>query len=96
MFKDESGRDVPLSTFFQRGKPVILAPVYYRCPMLCTQILNGVAGSLKAVSLDPGQGFRSRRRQLRPQGHAGDRRSQEATVHAPLRPAQTRPTAGIC
>jgi protein SCO1/2 len=35
----------------------LLALVYYRCPMLCTQILNGVAGSLKAVSLDPGKDF---------------------------------------
>jgi protein SCO1 len=57
MFKDEGGRDVPLSSFFKRGKPVILAPVYYRCPMLCTQILNGLAGSLKAVSLVPGKDF---------------------------------------
>src|SRR5689334_14797094 len=57
MFKDEAGRDVPLSWFFKRGKPVILAPVYYRCPMLCTQILNGLASSLKAVSLDPGKDF---------------------------------------
>ncbi len=89
MFKDEAGRDVPLSSFFKRGKPVILAPVYYRCPMLCTQILNGLASSLKAVSLDPGQGFRSRRRQLRSQGHAGDRRQQEADVPAALRPANT-------
>ena len=57
MFKDEAGRDVPLSSFFKRGKPVILAPVYYRCPMLCTQILNGLASSLKAVSLDPGKDY---------------------------------------
>jgi protein SCO1/2 len=57
MFKDEAGRDVPLSSFFHRGKPVILAPVYYRCPMLCTQILNGLASSLKAVSLEPGKDF---------------------------------------
>ncbi len=57
MFQDESGRGVPLSSFFQRGKPVILVPVYYRCPMLCTQILNGLASSLKAVSLDPGKDF---------------------------------------
>ncbi len=57
MFKDEAGRLVPLSTYFQSGKPVLLALVYYRCPMLCTQILNGVAGSLKAISLDPGKDF---------------------------------------
>ena len=56
-FTDEFGKKVPLSTYFQTGKPVILALVYYRCPMLCTQILNGVASSLKAVSLDPGRDF---------------------------------------
>ncbi len=55
-FKDEFGRAVPLSAYFH-GKPVILAPVYYRCPMLCTQILNGLVGGLKAVSLEPGRDF---------------------------------------
>ena len=56
-FKDEAGNEVALSTFFKRGKPVILVPVYYRCPMLCSQILTGLASSLKAVSLDPGKDF---------------------------------------
>ncbi len=56
-FRDEYGRAVPLSTYFHAGKPVLLAPVYYRCPMLCTQILNGLASSLKAVSFDPGKDF---------------------------------------
>ncbi len=56
-FRDESGRSVPLSTYFHSGRPVLLAPVYYRCPMLCTQILNGVASALKAVSFDPGRDF---------------------------------------
>src|SRR5581483_5259352 len=55
-FRDEFNRSVPLSTYFH-GKPVLLALVYYRCPMLCTQILNGVEASLKAVSLNPGQDF---------------------------------------
>jgi len=55
--RDEFGRDVKLRDYFKSGKPVLLAPVYYRCPMLCTQILNGVAGALKAVSLLPGQDF---------------------------------------
>ena len=57
VFKDESGRSVPLSTFFASKKPVILAPVYYRCPMLCTQILTGLESSLKAVSFNPGRDF---------------------------------------
>jgi len=57
MLKDEAGRDVPLSTFFSSGKPVILAPVYYRCPMLCTQILTGLESALKVVSFNPGRDF---------------------------------------
>jgi protein SCO1/2 len=48
---------VPLSTYFRSGKPVLLALVYYQCPMLCTQILNGVERSLKAVSFNPGRDF---------------------------------------
>jgi len=57
VFRDEAGRDVPLSTYFQSKKPVILTLVYYECPMLCTQILNGLESSLKAVSFNPGQDF---------------------------------------
>ena len=57
IFRDEFGKTVTLANYFHAGKPVLLAPVYYRCPMLCTQILSGVASSLKAVSLTPGQDF---------------------------------------
>ena len=39
-FRDESGRDVALGEYFGR-KPVVLAFVYYECPMLCTQISTG-------------------------------------------------------
>jgi protein SCO1 len=56
-FTNEAGASVPLSSFFHSGKPVILALVYYRCPMLCTQILNGLESSLKVVSFNPGQDF---------------------------------------
>ncbi len=57
IFRDEAGRSVPLSTFFQSKKPVLLVPVYYTCPMLCSQILTGVESALKAVSFNPGQDF---------------------------------------
>ena len=57
VFRDEFGRSVPLSTYFHSGRPVLLAPVYYRCPMLCTQILNGMVSALKAVSFAPGKDF---------------------------------------
>jgi protein SCO1/2 len=55
-FRDEFGRAQPLSTYFH-AKPVLLALVYYRCPMLCMQILGGLESSLKAVSFNPGRDF---------------------------------------
>ncbi len=57
VFHDEFGRSLPLSTYFSGNKPVILALVYYTCPMLCNMVLNGVESTLKAISLDPGRDF---------------------------------------
>jgi protein SCO1/2 len=54
--KDEAGRDVRLGNYFGR-RPVILALVYYNCPMLCTQVLNGLVGALNVMSLDAGSDF---------------------------------------
>jgi len=56
-FKDEQGRDVALGEYFTAGRPVVLALVYYDCPMLCTQVLNGLTGALKTLNLDPGKDF---------------------------------------
>jgi protein SCO1/2 len=56
MFKDEGGRDVRLGDFFGR-KPVVMALAYFQCPMLCTQVLNGMTGALKTLSLDAGKDF---------------------------------------
>ena len=55
-FRDETGRDVRLGEYFH-GKPVVMALAYYECPMLCTQVLNGVTGALKTLSLDAGKDF---------------------------------------
>ena len=55
--KDEDGRVVNLGDYFGHGRPVILALVYYECPMLCNQVLNGLTGSLKGISLDAGKDF---------------------------------------
>jgi protein SCO1/2 len=55
-FRDEAGRTVQLNEYFGE-KPVILALVYYECPMLCTQVLNGLLTSLKGVPLDVGKQF---------------------------------------
>lgn len=55
-FKDETGRDVRLGEFFGK-KPVVLALAYYECPMLCTQVLNGMTGALKTLTFDAGADF---------------------------------------
>ena len=54
--RDENGRDVALQAFFGQ-RPVVLALVYYECPMLCTLVLNGLTGALKGVGLEPGKDF---------------------------------------
>jgi protein SCO1/2 len=54
--RDEAGRAVLLGDYFGR-RPVILALVYYNCPMLCTQVLNGLVGSLNVMSLDAARDF---------------------------------------
>ena len=55
-FVDEHGKDVRLGDFFGK-RPVLLALVYYECPMLCTQVLNGVTGALKTINFDVGKEF---------------------------------------
>jgi len=57
VLKDEAGNLVKLGDYFKSGRPVILAFVYYECPMLCNQVLNGLTGSLKGISFDAGKEF---------------------------------------
>jgi protein SCO1/2 len=54
--RDEAGRAVRLGDYFGK-RPVVLAFVYYNCPMLCTQVLNGLVAALNVVSLDAGTDF---------------------------------------
>lgn len=56
-FRDETGREVRLADYFKSDKPVVLSLVYYECPMLCNQVLNGLVGTLEAVSFTPGEEF---------------------------------------
>lgn len=56
-FKDESGKSVKLGEYFGKNRPVVLALVYYECPMLCSEVLNGLTGSLKGNSFDAGKEF---------------------------------------
>jgi protein SCO1 len=56
VFTDETGRQVPLSAYFGK-KPVILALVYYQCPMLCSEEMNGLTSALEMVKYVPGKDF---------------------------------------
>lgn len=56
-FTDEYGRTVELGKYFNQQRPVVLAFAYYSCPMLCTQVLNGLSSSLRAMSFTAGHDF---------------------------------------
>jgi len=56
VFRDESGAQVKLGQYFGQ-KPVVLAFVYYDCPMLCTQVLNGMVTSFRVVPFEMGKEF---------------------------------------
>jgi len=56
-FRDETGKSVQLSDYFHHQKPVVLAFVYYSCPMLCMQLEQGLVGSLRMISFNPGRDY---------------------------------------
>ena len=55
-FRDESGREVRLGDYFGE-RPVVLAFVYYECPMLCTQVLNGLTSAMMVMDETAGRDF---------------------------------------
>jgi protein SCO1/2 len=55
-FRDETGRTVRLGDYFGR-RPVVLVFAYYNCPMLCTQVINGLSTALNILSLAPAKDF---------------------------------------
>ena len=70
-FEQKLGAQVPMGTGFLSasgeavslaeltgGRPVLLVPAYYECPMLCSLVLSGVVSALDAVDLDAGQDYR--------------------------------------
>ena len=56
VFKDEQGREVRLREFF-KGKPVVVALVYYSCPRLCNQVLNGMLSSFRKLTFNVSEQF---------------------------------------
>ena len=56
MFRDESGKVIRLRDEL-RGKPVLLNFMYYRCPMLCSMVMEGIASTLAELKFDVGKEF---------------------------------------
>src|ERR1700688_2791005 len=56
VFRDETGKSVRIGEFFGQ-KPIVLSLVYFDCPALCTEVLNGELRTMKAISLNLGKDF---------------------------------------
>ena len=56
-FLDQTGKPVRLGDYFEKGKPVIIAPVYYSCPMLCGLVLDGLVNSLHELRFKMGEEY---------------------------------------
>ena len=57
MLRDEHGNVVRLGHYFNHGKPVLLNFMYYRCPMLCPMVMDGVTNALTELRFDIGKEF---------------------------------------
>jgi protein SCO1/2 len=54
--RDEAGREVRLRDYYGR-RPLVIALVYYECPMLCTMTLNGLVSAMNAIPFDAGREY---------------------------------------
>jgi protein SCO1/2 len=56
-FRNESGQTVKLADYFHSGRPVIVNLVYYQCPMLCGEVLQGLSAAVKVLRFTPGKEY---------------------------------------
>jgi protein SCO1/2 len=78
-FQDEQGRERSLAAYLGQ-RPVLLVPAYYGCAVLCSQILNGLAGSLSGMSLRAGADFQVVVLSFDPQDTPAQAAARKATV----------------
>ena len=88
-FTDETGKTAPLQSWFD-GKPVVMALVYYKCSMLCPQVMHGLAAGLKQTSLVPGKDYEVLTFSIDPMDTPKDAAAEKRTFLA----AMGRPEAG--
>jgi protein SCO1 len=55
-FVDETGKPVVLGDYFGK-RPAIVSLVYYNCPLLCSEEMDGLTSALEMVKLTPGKDF---------------------------------------
>lgn len=55
-WNDENGSSVTLGQYFE-NRPVVLVPVFYRCRVLCAQVLSALVRSVTQQTLVPGDDF---------------------------------------
>jgi protein SCO1/2 len=77
-FTDQDGRALRSNELFEDGRPVVMVLTYFRCPMLCDLVQQGLVASLRATALRPGEDFRVVTVSIDPadtRGNAGLRRT---------------------
>ena len=92
-FTDDAGKQVQLASYFGK-RPAILALVYYQCPMLCSEELNGLTGALADGELRSRQGLQRDCGEHRSQRGNGSGRGQEAQLSEALWPSGDGRRAG--
>ena len=56
-FKDDQGQEVVLGDYFNQGRPVVLTFVYFRCPHVCTLVLNELISGIQKLGWLPGDKY---------------------------------------
>ena len=78
-FTGEDGASVPLKNFFEKGRPVILDLVYYKCPNLCNLVLNGQVEAMKEMGWTPGKEYEVVTISINPKEDTGTASGKKAT-----------------
>ncbi len=88
-FRDENGKIVHLGDFLGT-KPILLSLVYFECPALCTEVLNGELRTMDAISLDLGKDFDAVTVSFEPKDTPCAGESEARRLHRPIRPPRRR------
>ncbi len=89
VFRDETGKSVRIGDYFGQ-KPIVLSLVYFDCPALCTEVLNGELRTMNAISLDLGKDFEAVTVSFEPKDTPALAKAKRDVYARPVRPARRR------